>query len=431
MFGQPVYQLTVLTAANWTEWYAQTERLLGSIECKSTMTARYSDVTGDELTDDEKREEQKREADEKAAKSAGDAENENKLKARKIDLKVLDDKEEIKQCKAMFALEQSVSAEDRKYLVKCKTVRQQLEVLKRLKIRPENELALSDQLYKLQWGNQTAAQFLFKLKELKEKMELIRGTSEDSAFTSKLIRELPKKLTFTKRMIQAEICAGKTITWCDLIERVERAYLTAEDEDAERAQGHRSNTSVYFTSRKTCYCCGSIFHLLDQCPDRDRHETADGQRSRRSSESSSASSDWAHDFDGPPPTQIYSVQVPKVIFDQFELQNEQKLESAKPVTSSPRPATRRALGEVIRRAIACGSEAEDQLPDETGAKGDLEQSKEDPGAPAVKSTVGELGAAEEISEFLGTYKLNAPETPDKNKLTFWWNELEKQQAALQ
>lgn len=191
---------------------------------------------------------------------------------------MIDDKEETKQCKAMFALEQSVSVEDRKYLVKCKTVRQQLEMLKRLKIRPENELALNDQLYKLQWGNQTAAQFLYKLEELKEKIELIRGTNEDSAFTTKLIRELPKKLAFTKRMIQAEICAGKMITWCDLIERVEKAYLTAEDEDAERAQGQRSNTSVYFTSRKTCYCCGSIFHLQKECPDRDRQRQSDDQR---------------------------------------------------------------------------------------------------------------------------------------------------------
>lgn len=52
MFGQPAYQLTVLTAANWAEWYAQTERLLGSIECKSTITTRYSNVAGDDETAD-------------------------------------------------------------------------------------------------------------------------------------------------------------------------------------------------------------------------------------------------------------------------------------------------------------------------------------------------------------------------------------------
>ena len=426
MIGQPAYQLTVLTTANWPEWIAQTERLLGSIECKSTITARYSDLEGDELTDDEKREEQKREADEKAAKSAGDEETESKLKARKIELKTLDEKEETKQCKAMFALEQSVSAEDRKYLVKCKTVRQQLEMLRRLKIRPENELALNDQLYRLQWGNETAAQFLYKLKELKAKIEMIRGSNEDAAFTAKLIRELPRKLGFTKRIIQSEICSGKVIAWQELIDRVEKAYLTIEEENEERAKrgrhgGRPNDRSVYFMDRKTCYCCGSIFHLVKDCPDRDREPT-DDQRSRRQSDSSDASSDWSDDFDGPPRS-IYTVQVPRAIFDQSELQVGSKEKLDKSVTAGPKPVARRSLGDVIRDAIACSGEADDQLPGETAAnslrKGALVEREQ------------ETGATEEISKLLGTYKLNAPETPDKNKLTFWWNELEKQQAALQ
>lgn len=191
----------------------------------------------------------------------------------------------------MFVIEQTISAEDKKYISGCRTVRQQLETLKRIKVRPENELSLIEELNRTHWkAGESAMQFVWRMNELKGRMKTARDRSEDATFCSKLIREAPKSLGFTRRSIQEEIAEGRRFEWNALCERVSRAFQTAEQEAVERgARGDQSSAgssgklggrAVYYTSKRTCHTCGSIYHLARDCPDKDRANRPGSFRSR-------------------------------------------------------------------------------------------------------------------------------------------------------
>ena len=53
--GFSATNVTLLDDSNWSTWRSQVNKILGALECKGTISARYSNVKGDELTEDELR----------------------------------------------------------------------------------------------------------------------------------------------------------------------------------------------------------------------------------------------------------------------------------------------------------------------------------------------------------------------------------------
>ena len=280
--------VTVLSTANWAEWLSQAEKILGANECSHLMKSRYIDVTGEELSAEEQVIEAdiaKREADTKDPDEKKKLADEREEKGVKLD--AMTDKEKTAQYKCMFAIEQTVAAEDRRYLAKCKTVRQQIELLRKHKVKPQHVYALTEELTKLNWKKEeTAMQFLHRLNDLKARLETARGgQSEDPAFVTKLVAEIPNTMNFTRLSIENEIHEGKTIDYRLLCERVQRAHLKAvADEEKRKTSGEKTNAdksgreygrgdhsgrprASYYTERK-CFNCGSPNHLARECPER-------------------------------------------------------------------------------------------------------------------------------------------------------------------
>ena len=87
MFNQPMNNVTVLTTGNWVEWRSQCEKIVGSLDCKKTLTSRYENVQGDELTESERNQEELRANEKQTVNEAGDADAEKVAKGRAIKLK--------------------------------------------------------------------------------------------------------------------------------------------------------------------------------------------------------------------------------------------------------------------------------------------------------------------------------------------------------
>ena len=295
--------LLVLKDNNWELWRSQLTKLMGAIDCKSVLTERYSNVPGDELKDEEKIREEEIARDE----SAGDADVKAaclaKRKEKGIYLIVRGEAEEKRQDKAMFVLGQSLDETDKRYVINCETVRQQIEMLQRIKVRPQNLYTLNEELMKIRWqSGETATAFLFRLNELKAKIELARGSKEDSAFVTKLLKEMPHFLNWTKLALQSELQRAnvKPIEWRDLCERVQLAYQCASADHEDRKERNRANNSnnnrsngeqrrftrndnqnaaygSFYANRKKCHGCGSIFHLIRNCPNRRAAQSGSGE----------------------------------------------------------------------------------------------------------------------------------------------------------
>ena len=106
----------------------------------------------------------------------------------------------------MFALDGTLGKSEKELVASCETVRQQLDLLKRMKIKPQNLYSLNETLTKIRWErNETATAFLHRLNELKSKMETARGASEDVAFISKLLKEIPTFMNWTRLALQEEL----------------------------------------------------------------------------------------------------------------------------------------------------------------------------------------------------------------------------------
>ena len=283
--------VVILTSSNWREWYSQVERLLGASKRADLITKRYEEVAGDELTAEETA--KLAEMNENIEKE-NDAEGKKKLQAKLKDLNLVMDKlsddERAAQCGAMFAIDQTVSAEDKKLLVNCKTVRQQLAMLKRHRVKPETVYQLTDELHSMHWGaGESAVQFTHRLTDLKNRLQQAKGGVDDeSSFVAKLVRELPKTMNFTRLKIEDAMSDGETFEYRPLVEKIQKAYLkmlgdkTRKDGDrtdgerSYRQNANRNNTnsnasgSSFWTSRKKCHVCGSVYHLAANCPDKNK-----------------------------------------------------------------------------------------------------------------------------------------------------------------
>ena len=300
--------VTILREDNWTLWSSQLQKLLGSLDCKRAIVARYRDLPGDELSEDERKQDELIVKEEAEAGEDGAAKRsaEEKRKSLGLSLIELDAAEEKLQDRAMFAVDQTLGDADKKIVANCKTVRQQLAILRKIKTRPQNIYTLNEQLTKVHWEkSETATMFILRLNDLKDKIETARGASEDSTFVSKLIKEMPTYLNWTRLAIQEEIQKddAKPVEWRALCDRVQRAYQNASVDYEERKEKNRSNANLnnngrrsngdrrngrtdqndqygsYYTTRKKCFNCGSEFHLARNCPEPNRMQNS-GFRSR-------------------------------------------------------------------------------------------------------------------------------------------------------
>ena len=294
--------ITVLREDNWTVWWSQLTKLLGSIDCKRAMESRYKDLPGDELTPEEKKHEQSIVKSEEEAGADGEAKktSQEKRKSLQIELIEMTAAEEKLQDRGMFAVDQTLSNDDKKLVASCRTVRQQLAVLKKVKIRPQNIYALNESLTKIKWERgESATVFLLRLNDLKERIDTARGSKDDSMFVTKLLKEMPHYLSWTKLKLQEEIQTddANLLDWRALCDRVQRAYQNAsadyEERKEKRANGNsssncngrsngrqRDQVNAFYTSRrKACYNCGSEFHLARNCPE-PRRTNFGGFRSR-------------------------------------------------------------------------------------------------------------------------------------------------------
>lgn len=264
MFNMNSTNLVILSDDNFESWFFQLKNIL------------MSNDLDDLLIEDEDK-----------SNATTDVKGETSVKT------VLNEEEEYKrekefkrkQAKARYCLFNSLTSTDQNYVNQCTTVQQMITMLRTLHFKSESLYVLNEKLLKLRWNYSDKPEvFINELNKLKSKIvnhpQQSKGM-DDTIFVQKVLKQMPNYLRMTKMHFEFKIYNGEKVDYQSLCNSVVQAYHQQKDERKDnrmrnnnnngREQSNQSpNAAFYVGSTQACHHCGSVFHKIRNCPDKNK-----------------------------------------------------------------------------------------------------------------------------------------------------------------